>query len=77
MIPSEHQRLDERQYRIRTYDATLEDFTAQDGVPEIVTGTRGLIAAIRLLRELGYPCDRNADGSDPSVLIERISPLDQ
>ncbi len=60
------------QYRVRTYDVNLGEYTKQDGVPEIVTGTRGLIGAIRLLRSLGYPCDRTADGSDPSVLIERV-----
>lgn len=60
------------QYRVRTYDVNLKEFTVQEGVPEMVTGIRGLISAVRLLHELGYPCDRNADGSDPSVLIEKV-----
>lgn len=62
----------ERTYRVVTYDATLGEYTKQDGVPEIVTGIRGLISAVRLLRGMGYPADRNAHGSDPAVLIERI-----
>ncbi len=63
----------ETQYSILTWDTNLEKYTPQDGVPELVTGFRGLIAAIRLLREAGYSADRNHCSSDPAVLIEKVS----
>lgn len=64
----------ENVYRVRTWDTYANDFTAQEGVPEYVTGFAGLRQAIRLLREqYGYCCDRTKHGgSDPSVLIERV-----
>ena len=67
----------EAEYRIRTYDVEAGDYTPQDGIPEIVTGFRGLLMALRLLKAEGYSCDRRKHGgSDPSVLVERISPLE-
>jgi len=65
---------EEPQYRARTWDTEREEFTAQDGIPEYVSGFRGLLGAVRLLRENGYPANRDRYGSDPSVLIERLPP---
>ena len=64
--------MDEPKYRVRTYDADLEEFTPQADVPEIVIGQLGLRRAIRELRSIGYPADRSGCCSDPSVLIELI-----
>lgn len=59
------------EYRIATWDTDANDFTVQDGVPHIVFGLRGLVGAVRALRNLGYSAAYR-DGNDPSVLIERI-----
>ena len=58
-------------YRITTWDADLEEYTPQDGVPARVSGIGELRAAMRALQANGYSCNRNRHDSDPSVLIER------
>lgn len=63
---------EQARYSVLTWDVNENALTEQEGIPSIVHGFRGLLAAVRLLREHGYPANRNAHGSDPSVLIERI-----
>jgi|HubBroStandDraft_2_1064218.scaffolds.fasta_scaffold713933_2 hypothetical protein len=62
-------------YYVETWCPEQERFTPQDGVPAGPYSLFGLRAAIRALRDLGYPCDyRHAwDGhvGDPSVSIWR------
>lgn len=41
-------------YRIMTWDTEVQEFTPQDGVPEIAKGWRGLRSAMRSLRLIGY-----------------------
>jgi len=50
-------------YEIRTWDADLQDFTKQNGVPCRVVGVAGLRKAMRSLQSMGY------DRRGPSVLI--------
>ena len=61
-------------YEILTWDADEEEFTPQFGVPQFVEGWRGLLRAVRRLREHGYTAHRlkNNSDSDSSVLIERV-----
>lgn len=56
------------QYRIRTWDAELQSFTPQDGVPAVVNGPGELRAAIRELRACGYDGGRG----DSSLLVELV-----
>ena len=59
-------------YSIRTWDTESQSFTPQEGVPSRHLTLFQLRQAMRELRKIGYPCDRNKDGSsDPSVLVER------
>ena len=60
------------EYRIRTYDVDAGEYTAQQGVEEVVSGQIGLRKALRTLQDMGYSCDRSGGSSDPSVLVERI-----
>jgi hypothetical protein len=70
--PPEAAPLSLRTYRVRTWDTETQEYSAQDGVPEIVRGISGLRRAVRLLRLGGYTAHREGDDSDPSVLIERV-----
>jgi hypothetical protein len=54
-------------YYVETYDSNLEKFTAQRGVRKGPYSLFGLRTALRKLRSMGYPCDRD----DPSVLVTR------
>lgn len=62
----------ESTYRICTWDCEKQDFTPQEGVPELVQGIRGLLQAIRLLKNIGYTAHRNRHDNDAAVLIERV-----
>lgn len=64
----------EATYRVLTWDPNSEEYTPQDGIPELVTGFRGLLMAVRLLKKAGYEAYRTHCDSDSSVLIERVSP---
>lgn len=64
------------EYNVLTWDPERNDFTPQDGIPTPVTGFSGLRRAIKALRLEGYTAHRTAHDSDPSVLIERVSPSD-
>lgn len=55
-------------YRVLTWDAEEQRFTPQLGVDPGPHTLFGLRAALRELRDLGYPAARG----DPFVLVERI-----
>lgn len=67
-------------YSITTWDYTEQAFTPQKGlsVPSITVSWRGLLAAVRELRALGYSCHRvracdgSHDDNDSAVMIERV-----
>jgi hypothetical protein len=61
-----------QQYRIRTWDIDAQDWTPQEGVPEIANGAEELRHALRLLQGMGYAANRNSEDSDASVLVERV-----
>lgn len=58
-------------YRIRTWDMDLQEYTPQEGVPEIVHGETGLRRALRALQGMGYSGRREYD---PCVLVELHEP---
>jgi hypothetical protein len=58
-------------YSIRTWDMELQEFTPQTGVPSSGLTIGDLKRSMRMLREIGYSCNRCGGDSDPSVLIER------
>jgi hypothetical protein len=63
-------------YRILTWDADLHKYTKQIGllVPYNRVPWTGMLAAVRRLKHMGYPCDyksREAAG-DSAVLVERL-----
>ncbi len=67
-------------YSITTWDYEKQAFTAQEGlsVPSINVSWRGLLAAVRELKALGYSCHRvrasdgTHDDNDCAVMIERV-----
>lgn len=65
-----------RRYRVRTYDATIGEYTPQDGMKMTGLTLWGVRRALRALRCMGYSAHRvgnSRDGhdSDPSILVER------
>lgn len=61
-------------YRIRTWDADLQDWTPQEGVAEYAHGLGELRSTLRELQACGYSCHRiRGVDSDPSVLVERVA----
>jgi hypothetical protein len=67
-------------YSITTWDYETQAFTPQNGlsVPSIDVSWRGLLAAVRELKALGYSCHRvrasdgTHDDNDSAVMIERV-----
>ena len=67
-------------YSIRTWDYEKQAFTPQKGLsaPSINVSWRGLLAAVRELKALGYSCHRirasdgTHDDNDCAVMIERV-----
>ena len=55
-------------YEVLTWDAELQRFTPQLGVSPGPYTLFGLRPALRLLRDMGYPADRD----DPFVLVELL-----
>jgi hypothetical protein len=66
-------------YSIATWDTDLQAYTPQQGltVPSQNVPLASLLAVLRQLRQMGYPCHyrRQADGDHPdndwAVLVER------
>jgi len=66
-------------YTITTWDGELQRWTPQEGltVPSENVPWRGLLAVLRQLKRMGYPCyryrdaDGNHDVNDFAVLVER------
>ena len=63
-------------YYVETWDSEKQEFTPQKGVRTGPWSKWGLRKAIRLLRAMGYSCDRggpnNREFSDASVYIYRV-----
>jgi len=56
-------------YSVTTWDADLQKYTPQEGIPSVVRGIAGLRLALRMLREYGYGYGR---GDMFCALIKRI-----
>ena len=67
-----------QRYRVLTWDIEEQKWTPQKGVRSGPYTLFGLRKALRELRRMGYPCNRDFLGyqehgySDPCVLVERI-----